>query len=177
MRRRPMGFVSRHRSAILLAAIFILFAAYIGAYLLDVQIIVPPAPGRVISGSHLVTFQDFSAPLGPPDRIPTRPAGYRYGGQFAAAFFQPANWVDRKLRYDTWRYFGLPSQDITIHRTIHRAMQLDPSFHAAASNLLDLMDRRNMLMTTSSEYQTRTAALLQAAAKLEAACDRWEGGR
>jgi uncharacterized membrane-anchored protein len=74
-----------------------------------------------------------------------RQARYRYGGQFAAAVFGPLNWVDRKIRSGDWR-----------------------------ANLLDLIERRNMCITTSSEYQKQTAALLQAKAQFDATCDQWE---
>jgi hypothetical protein len=64
-----------------LTSLFLLVAAYLGAY-------------------YALVFPGFYCSYIPVRQKPT--TCYTHGGQFAENFFLPANWLDRRIRADTW---------------------------------------------------------------------------
>jgi hypothetical protein len=180
MSRRP------RRARVSVLKIFLVSIAVLGligygvAYHQIVQVMIPPPQPIGINLNLGYPFK-YTPPPPPPKlpidgsyAIPPRKATYRVGGDFSQLFFAPAHWIDRRLRRDLWRYAGEPAWAIPAYRAIDRAGPLSPSFAPPTANVMDLVQRANMINPTAPVFRKYVAEVNKAADALEDQCDKWD---
>lgn len=162
MSRSPRTPSTRFVGKLLLGITVFLTVVYFIAYALCVQI---EKPRMILLGFG----PSSSAVPGWP-----RSATYAVGGVWAQRAFAPANWIDRHVRRDHWEYYGVAEGDIAIHKTIRRGMQLGKPLNLSAAELMDELQRRDMMNPNSPQYRIQLAKIRQLELELNAACDHWE---
>jgi hypothetical protein len=179
MSRRPRRARVRIIKILLVSIAVLGLIGYGVAYRQMVQVVIPPP--QPIGNLNLGYPFKYTPPPPPPKlpidgsyAIPPRKATYRVGGDFSQSFFAPAHWIDRRLRRDLWRYTGEPAWAIPAYRAIDRAGPLDPSFAPAIANVIDRVQRANMINPTASVFPQFVADVKKAADALEDQCDKWE---